>query len=184
MVFTNQGQPLVYWEMSLTLFIKCYLSVLAEETDTNKAHMLHHLQDLMEDCEVYWWRVTRDFHAAWLQQMEQGRAVWGEDKLRRLLVLSRPALSAIQPSKITSNVYQLSQAQGNRGRNWYYIQNISSVLNKGLKSGLRDVFYRKKMQAAGCYHETPLAFPWSRVGIANWIGLHGGWFWFRGYVTR
>ena len=64
MVFTNQRQPPVYGEMSLALFINGYLAILAEEADTNKSHVLSHLQELMENSEVYGWRVARDFHAA------------------------------------------------------------------------------------------------------------------------
>ena len=53
MVFTSQGQIPVYGEMSLACFINIYLAILAEETDTTKSHMLTHLQELMEDSEVY-----------------------------------------------------------------------------------------------------------------------------------
>ena len=74
MVFTSQGQPQVYWEMSLALFINGYLSVLAEESDTSKTVMLQHLQELLEDTEVYGWRVVRGYHAVSLQQIEQGQA--------------------------------------------------------------------------------------------------------------
>ena len=56
--------------------------------------MLSHLQQLMEDSDVYGWKVTRDFHATWVQKMEQGRAAWGEtgkkEKFKRLLVWSSP----------------------------------------------------------------------------------------------
>ena len=50
-VVTNQGQPPVYGKMSLPLFINGYLTIVAEESVTciTKAHMLTHLQELMED---------------------------------------------------------------------------------------------------------------------------------------
>ena len=64
--------------------------------------MLQHLQALVEDTEVYCWRVVRDYHAAWLQQIEQGWAAWGNEnkkiKLRRLIVWHRLALGSGQPS--------------------------------------------------------------------------------------
>ena len=62
-----------------------------------------HLQELMGDVEViiYEWRIVNEYHAAWLQLLEQGRAAWGDaskkDKLWRLLVWSKPSLS-IKPS--------------------------------------------------------------------------------------
>ena len=40
-----------------------------EESDINKALMLQHLQELIEDAEVYGWRVVRDYRAAWLHQI-------------------------------------------------------------------------------------------------------------------
>ena len=52
--------------------------------------MYNHLQELMEVVEVYGWKVVKDYHAAWLQLMEQGRAAWGDnakkERLRRLMV--------------------------------------------------------------------------------------------------
>ena len=72
----------------------------------------------MEDTEVYGWRVARDFHAAWLQQMEQGRAAWWDDtktdKLRRLLVWSR-----IQTTpKHHCNCSLTIQGLGKQGKKW------------------------------------------------------------------
>ena len=50
-------------------------AVLLVESVVNKDDMLEHLQELMEDVEVYGWRTVRENHAAWLQLMEQGWAV-------------------------------------------------------------------------------------------------------------
>ena len=126
MVFTNQGQPPVYGELSMALFTNGYLSVLAAEMDINKAHMCCHLQELMEDAEVNGWKVVRDYHAALLRLMEQGRAASEDDnkkdKLRRLLVWSRPALGARQPPNSNTTDCQPSQAQGISERNGYYSQ--------------------------------------------------------------
>ena len=60
--------------MSSVLFAKGYLTVMAEEAEVVKSHMLWHLQELMEDAEAYSWTCIRSYHAAWLQQLEQGRA--------------------------------------------------------------------------------------------------------------
>ena len=74
----------------MALFTNGYQSVLVEEMDTNKAHMLCHFQELMEHAEVYGWKLARDYHAAWLQLIEQDWAAWMDDnkkhKLIRLLV--------------------------------------------------------------------------------------------------
>ena len=37
--------------------------------------MLRHLQELFEDADVYGWMVVGEYHAAWLQLLEQGRLV-------------------------------------------------------------------------------------------------------------
>ena len=42
--------------------------------------LLQHLEKLMEDSEIYGWRIVRDYHAALIQQTEQGRASWGDGK--------------------------------------------------------------------------------------------------------
>ena len=52
--------------------------------------MLAHIQEVMEDADMYSWKCVRSYHMAWLHQIEQGRAVWGKEakqiKLRRALV--------------------------------------------------------------------------------------------------
>ena len=74
--------------MSIALFVNGYLAVVAVEHVAIQEYMMVHLQELMEDAEQYGWRVIREFHAAWLQLLEQGRAAWGDnikkEKLRRL----------------------------------------------------------------------------------------------------
>ena len=58
-----------------------------------KEYMLLHLQALMEDVEFYGWRIIWEYHAAWLQLLEQCQATWGDstkkDKLRQPLVWSK-----------------------------------------------------------------------------------------------
>ena len=51
-----------------------YLTVLAEEAKDNKPLLLQHVQELVEDAEIYSWRAVYDYHTAWLQQLEQGSA--------------------------------------------------------------------------------------------------------------
>ena len=126
MVFASQGKPSVYREMSLAQFINGYLEILTEETDTTRTHMLSHLQEMMEDSEVYRWTAARDFHAAACQKIKHGRTVWGEtsrkDKLRLLLVWSRPAIGSKQPSLFKPIPQQQPQTQGTGGRKRYFSQ--------------------------------------------------------------
>ena len=41
--------------------------------------MLRQLRDLLQDVDVYRWRVVREYHVAWLQLLEQGRATWKDE---------------------------------------------------------------------------------------------------------
>ena len=66
MVYNSQGQPAVYDDMSVALFINGYLTVLGEESDEVRGYMFTHLQEVMEDTDVYGWRCVRIYHAAWL----------------------------------------------------------------------------------------------------------------------
>ena len=90
-LLTTQGQPPVYREMSLALFVNGYLTVLSEESEDNKPILLQHLQELMENSGIYGWKTVRDFHAAWLQQIEQRWSSWGDSekkaRLRKTLIL-------------------------------------------------------------------------------------------------
>ena len=57
---TTLGQPPVYSDMNIALFTNEYLAVVAEELVLNKEYMLVHLHELMEDVEVYVWRIVRE----------------------------------------------------------------------------------------------------------------------------
>ena len=52
--------------------------------------MLKHLRELMVDAVIYGWEPVRAFHAVSLQQLENGRAEWGDEEkkleFRRTLV--------------------------------------------------------------------------------------------------
>ena len=49
-VYTDDGKPAVYGDLTLVTFFRGYLMVLSMETDTRiKAHVSQHLEDLMED---------------------------------------------------------------------------------------------------------------------------------------
>ena len=63
-------------------FVDGYITVMNRESLPIKKLMVAHLQDLMEDGEMYWWLALRAYHAAWLQYMEQGRAAWGDEETK------------------------------------------------------------------------------------------------------
>ena len=72
--------------------------------------MLTHLRELFEDVDVYGWKVVQEYHAAWLQLLEQDQVAW-KDKgkrahLRRLMVWSKPSVSSrfshTPPTQVTS----------------------------------------------------------------------------------
>ena len=53
MVYTSSGQLAVYNESSIALFESGYLTVLSEEAEGIRALMLTHLQELMEDADMF-----------------------------------------------------------------------------------------------------------------------------------
>ena len=52
-IYTYTGQPKEYEQMSITLFMKGFLIVMAIEKQSIRPFMLQHLWDLMEDMELY-----------------------------------------------------------------------------------------------------------------------------------
>ena len=106
----------VYEELSLAAFTNGYLGIVAEEKGSAVGEvMLVHLRALLQDVDVYGWRVVRDYHAAWLQLLEQGWATWMDEgertELRRLMVWSKPSLTSksnTPPAQTTSMGFQHS----------------------------------------------------------------------------
>ena len=107
MVYTAHWQPPIYPDMSLALFTYGYVSLAAVKSVVIKEYMYNHLQELMENIEVYGWKVVKDYHAVWLQLLEQGGAAWSDTakkrKLRHLMEwckpACKPALGAKQPMR-------------------------------------------------------------------------------------
>ena len=99
MVRSASGQATVYLEMSLASFVDGYLGIMMlEKSKEVSGVMLRHLRGLLQDVDVYGWRVVRDYHGAWLQLLEQKRATWLDEgertELRRLMVWSKPSLAS------------------------------------------------------------------------------------------
>ena len=76
--YTSTGHPAIY-EMISVLFDNRYLTVMAEEPEEVKSHMLWHLQELMEDAIAYGWMCVRLYQAARLQQLGLGRATCSDE---------------------------------------------------------------------------------------------------------
>ena len=96
--------------MSLASFANRYMGIVAEAGSPIKEWMLTHLRELFEDVDVYGWSVVKECHAAWLQFLEQGRAVLKDEgkraQLCHLMVWSKPSLlsrfSHMPPTPVTS----------------------------------------------------------------------------------
>ena len=81
-VYTVAAKAAAYDKMSLVLFINRYLIVMEGEKQSVKEWMANHLQDLMADTEHYGWEQIRAFYAMWLNELEQGRVSWDDDKAK------------------------------------------------------------------------------------------------------
>ena len=90
-LYSADGKPAVYDDLTMVAFVQGYFIVVNSEMDTQvKAQMSQHLKELMEDTDLYGWDRELGFHAAWLNQLEQGRSTWGDSvhklRMRRALV--------------------------------------------------------------------------------------------------
>ena len=58
-VYTDDGKPAAYGDLTLAAIVRGYLMVLNMETDTRiKALMSYHLEDMMEDSDLYGWTMV------------------------------------------------------------------------------------------------------------------------------
>ena len=62
MVYASAGQPTVYEEMSVTVFVSGFLMVMVRGKDDIKPYMLQHLQKVMEDTKSYDWEPIQAYH--------------------------------------------------------------------------------------------------------------------------
>ena len=82
-IYTPSGQPAMYDQLNSMAFVDGYLTVMAKELEHIRVKIIIHLQALMEYDDDYGWLAVRAYHAAWLQILEQGQALWG-DKVVKL----------------------------------------------------------------------------------------------------
>ena len=89
-VYTSEGKPAAYQDLSIPLFVQGYLIIMVTEEGL--------IQDLMSHTQLYGWERARTFHGVCLNQIEQGHFTWtdGEEKLKfcRALVW-HPASSSL-----------------------------------------------------------------------------------------
>ena len=57
-------------DLSVPLFISGYLAVMVTVKLVIKPLMSKYLKELMADDEVYRWEPVQDYHAVWIQQIE------------------------------------------------------------------------------------------------------------------
>ena len=72
LVYTSTGQPAVYEELSVTLFVSRYLAGMETVKAALEPIMAKHLKELMADADVYGWAQVSTYRAVWLQQIENG----------------------------------------------------------------------------------------------------------------
>ena len=67
-IYGVDGQPAAtYKDLSVSAFVRGYLILLTSKQDSQvKEHMVFHLEDLVEDIDVYCWEIVRAFHATWM----------------------------------------------------------------------------------------------------------------------
>ena len=72
-------QPAAYKDMSVVTFVRGYVIVMTNESDTKvNVQMLLHLEELMENPDLYGWGKVQAFHTTWLNQLEQNRCMWAD----------------------------------------------------------------------------------------------------------
>ena len=70
-LYSADGPLAVYDDLTMRAFVQGYLIVMSYKIDTQvNAQMSQHIEELMEDMDVYGWDRVRAVHAAWLNQLE------------------------------------------------------------------------------------------------------------------
>ena len=72
-VYLADGKAAEYEALSMPHFVSGNVKIMDSQKSDIRALMYIHLTELMADADFYGWEAVRDFHALWLQQMEQGR---------------------------------------------------------------------------------------------------------------
>ena len=78
-VYTSEGKPASYQELTIPLFVQGFLIVMEIEEGPVKQLMSTHLQDLMSDAQWYGWDKVRTFQ--WSGSIKLNRGAEAEDNL-------------------------------------------------------------------------------------------------------
>ena len=65
-LYTLDGKPTSYQDMSVPQFVYGYLLVMDSEEADIRVQMASHLKGLISDAQLYGWDRTRPFHWVWL----------------------------------------------------------------------------------------------------------------------
>ena len=71
-IYGADGHPATYKDLRVSSFARGYLIVLNDVKVGEVKHcMVLHLEELIEDTNIYGWEKVKAFYAAWLNQLEQ-----------------------------------------------------------------------------------------------------------------
>ena len=70
-LYSASGKPAAYDELTMAAFVCGYLIVVILEDIQVKAQITQHLEELMEDTDLYGWERVCHMHSAWLNQLKQ-----------------------------------------------------------------------------------------------------------------
>jgi len=85
-LYNRQGQAQAYDDLTLGQFVQGYLATVKKAPSGERQPRLDHLQALMADTSRFPWPQVRNFHAVFLQHVEQGNMSWTghKDEVRDL----------------------------------------------------------------------------------------------------
>jgi len=117
-LYNKQGRAQAYDDLTLAQFVQGYLATVKKAPSGERQPRLDHLQALMADTSRFTWPQVRDFHAVFLQQVEQGNMSWTGRKgdVRDLkmdhLYLQTSSESSHSPKPDTSAPTRTAPARG------------------------------------------------------------------------
>ena len=69
-------RPATYKELTVSSSVRGYLMVLKDvQASQVKDRMVLHLEELMEDTDIYGWEKVNSFNAAWMNRLEHASKV-------------------------------------------------------------------------------------------------------------
>ena len=75
-IYSMAGKPAAYEDLSIPMFVQGYRIVMKGDVGAIMEKMATHLDELMNDAELYGWERVRAYHRVRLNQLEQGQVTW------------------------------------------------------------------------------------------------------------